>query len=149
VEHSADPACAQDRRDDCPDEPDQEAEVPGRPRWDAVRTVSNALDASVGVRRDEAADAARRPCPELAGVDAEKLADREQAVPVQDAFQPANRLARLAQLDAAVELCRRDAAPSAEQSCAEQASAVALEQKSLAARPDAALVAESAAEPKQ
>lgn len=84
--------------------------------------VRSASDASDGVRRDEAEDAARRERLALADADAGKLAVREQACQGQDAqFPSAFRI--LEPLDAVAELYTPDAVPSAEQSCAAQAAA--------------------------
>lgn len=106
--------------------------------------MSNASGAWGGARLDVAADAAH-PLPELAGVDAGKSAGLALDAPAQAGFLAVHWHVPSARRGAAVELCRQDAVPSAEQSCAAPVSAAAVELQPLAEQPDAVLLVVSAA----
>lgn len=105
-----------------------------RHRSGEVPWEPSASDASDGVRRDEAADAAHRERPVLAAAGAGKLAAREQACQGQVAqFRSASRI--LEPLGAAAELYTPDAVLSAERSYVARAAAA---QPEVQARRDAA-----------
>jgi len=105
----------------CPDELAPEVEDRDQHRLAAAPSGPCASDASGGVHRAEAADAAHRRRV-LADVDAEKSAGQERAFRVPGAQFPLAILT-LEPQDAAAELCTQDAVRSAERSCAAQAAA--------------------------
>jgi len=121
AERSADPACAQEHRDERQDELVREVVRQGLHRGDAVRSAPSAWGASDDVRRDVAADAAHRLPAHLAAVGAGKWAGRARDVPEQAVLLPPELLEQVP-ADAVV-LCIQDAARSAARSCAVQASA--------------------------
>lgn len=118
AEHSAAPAGAQERQDGCRDELALAAAVPDQRQSDADRSAPDAWGAWDGVHQVEAADAVH-PLP-LGRDDAEKLADRERAVPVPGArrWRRERSIVRSVLPGAAEELCKPAAVQSGEQSCA-------------------------------
>jgi len=116
--HNVVPDAAKDHPDGCPDATVLVAAshpVPDPLQADARPSVKNASDASVAARPAATADAYLA----LADEDVGKLAAREPAVPEQAASSHLATAAVRASVEA---LCTPDAVPSAEQSCAVQAS---------------------------
>lgn len=118
AEHIAAPAGAQERQDGCRDELALAAAIPDQRQSDADRSAPDAWGAWDGVHQVEAADAVH-PLP-LGRRDAEKLADRERAVPVLGArrWWREPSIVRSVLPGAAAELCKQAAVQSGEQSCA-------------------------------
>ena len=130
------------RPDGCPDELVPEVEAPDLLQSDEVRSEQSAWDASVGAHPDVVADAVRRLLALPVDEDAEKLAGPARDVPAPDAlFLERLRGPLVLELrDAAEELCKPDAGPSAGRSFAEQALVVQPPRAVLQASAERALV---------